>query len=730
MKDIREKIRRKNKALRNYRKDRCPENKKILRNLSQEIKKHIKEAKRKYWDKITSKMNSKDVHRLFRHLLGKKKSTKKLEKITEDNIASTFGYTDGERSHNDKHDSGSPRWKSHTTNFIKYENCREIIKSLAKNKAPGIDGINNFMIQFGGEFLCEKITDLYNRMFDARWYPMEWNEAIVVPIPKGNKKITCENLRPISLLPGFAKIFEKLILMKLCKMENFMNVIPKNQYGFIRGLSTREPLQILKSDILSNIHFRKSTFAVFVDLTKAYDSVNRDKLTRKIALKLRESETEQKIFGFIEHFLGRRKLRIRVNGEHGKMFEAKSGVPQGSPLSPLLFNYYSADLLKTDCKSLGYADDIVLYAEGPNKIDCEHAIENSITYFAETCKQLELKISYKKTKAVYFTRSRSKYEKNFNFDGKQIEIVEKFQYLGVELDNKLTMKNHIDTLRSKTRRACSAIYYLGRSLGGLNTRQYLMLFKTHVQPKIDYGSEVVLGSCKTNIDRIRATEHRTLTAVIGVDKGCSKQEALSISECIQTETRWALRASKFFGELLLKHREIFNRIISKKNHGFSRKTQAVKATERILQDFGYVQIANEKLIKKLIKQKMIKSTIERLEKKEYRKLMVRFLQTNQSLYASKNNRFEDVLTTKILLERLPFQKLLKSRNKSSSEMCKTCQKVDTAQHKIFECEQLDENRKLYLGERRLTNIDRQVDLLLKKRKACAKMAWLALETLR
>ncbi|MES1919728.1 hypothetical protein MHBO_001508 [Bonamia ostreae] len=104
-----------------------------------------------------------------------------------------------------------------------------------------------------------------------------------------------------------------------------------------------------------------------------------------------------------------------------------------------------------------------------------------------------------------------------------IDVVDEFKYLGVNFDKKVTMRNHFEQLRIKTQRACSAINNLGKSLED----------STPKKSKID-------------VEKIRATEHKSLTSAIGVDKGCSRLEALTLSDCIPTQKRWALRALKFF----------------------------------------------------------------------------------------------------------------------------------------------------------------------------------------
>merc|ERR1711991_664962 len=191
---------------------------------------------------------------------------------------------------------------------------------------------------------------------------MGWNMGIIIPIPKvSTSKVRLDKFRPISLLPVVGKIMEKIVTKRLTDIAEKCEWLPKFQHGFRRKKSTLNNLIELQNVIHEAFNRKEMLLAVFLDVKKAYDCVEREQLYEI----LKGKGLSGKILDWLKVFLNDRKAKVVFNNTHSDIYTFKHGVPQGSPLSPLLFNIYLGDLdvvIKSGISQ--FADDLVLWIKG------------------------------------------------------------------------------------------------------------------------------------------------------------------------------------------------------------------------------------------------------------------------------------------------------------------------------------------------------------------------------
>ena len=135
---------------------------------------------------------------------------------------------------------------------ISKQEIKNVMDNLNLKKASGIDGINPFMMKFGGEVNTQLLSKLYNKLFLESVYPDEWNRGEIVPIPKDNTaKIEANKFRPICLLSNVSKLFEKIITERLKLVMEKENWLPDFQNGFRSNRSTVDNLVILQQEIFA-----------------------------------------------------------------------------------------------------------------------------------------------------------------------------------------------------------------------------------------------------------------------------------------------------------------------------------------------------------------------------------------------------------------------------------------------------------------------------------------------
>ena len=235
-----------------------------------------------------------------------------------------------------KHEKSSSFFMSPTTT----EEILKFIDSLDAKKAPGSDGVPCYLIKMTSCIIAPVLCDLFNICMNVSVFPDVFKIAQVKPLFKGGDRRERGNYRPISLLPLFSKLFEKVIAMRLRSYCVANDILTCHQYGFRKSYSTELAATNLYDNLLNSLDKKDITCAIFLDLAKAFDSVNHKILLQKlkkygirgIPLKLMES------------YLSNRWQYVKLNNKSSNLERIEIGIPQGSILGPLLFLLYINDL--------------------------------------------------------------------------------------------------------------------------------------------------------------------------------------------------------------------------------------------------------------------------------------------------------------------------------------------------------------------------------------------------
>ena len=341
-----------------------------------------------------------------------------------------------------------------------------IISGLNSSKSVGLNSIPITLLKILNNELSEILSKLVNDSFESGIFPDKFKIARVTPVFKKGSRLNRDNYRPISVLSIFSKIYEKLMYKRLYNYLEKYDILYSLQFGFREKMSTSQALMSISEMIRKSIDNKEYGCSVFIDLTKAFDTVHHSILLSKL-----NHYGIRGIAGdWFRSFITNRKQFVTVNGSNSNLLPITCDVPQGSVLGPLLFLLYINDLPNTSSllKFHLFADDTSIYYPSRNLSDIESLINTELKSVADWMKANRLSISTSKTNFILFHSPKNKPRKTLNvkIDGNAINEVQSVKYLGVEFNSNLTWKPHISQLSlklSKTVGVLSKIRYFVNS---------------------------------------------------------------------------------------------------------------------------------------------------------------------------------------------------------------------------------------------------------------------------
>lgn len=331
-------------------------------------------------------------------------------------------------------------------NEITNEDIEEIIDNLNPRKACGFDNITIKVIKTVKIELLPILKHLVKLSFQTSTFPQQMKLAKVSPIFKNNKTNDPNNYRPISVLPTFSKILEKIMNNKLVNFLEKQKLFSNNQYGFRKSRDTEAAAIDLITDIRSNLDQNKKCAILSLDLCKAFDTVNHDILIGKLF----DIGIRGKINCWFESYLKERKQFVKIGNSRSSSKIITCGVPQGSILGPVLFLIYINSMPKLKLKGTIklFADDttIVYFADSITEIRCNITYDLEILYNWLQSHKLTLNLN----KSSYMFINKQQTNEKFNcitLNNRTIVYTKTIKFLGLHIDENLNWRKHIEYLR-------------------------------------------------------------------------------------------------------------------------------------------------------------------------------------------------------------------------------------------------------------------------------------------
>ena len=370
--------------------------------------------------------------------------------------------------------------------FFSVEEVCSLLEHLNTNKASGSDGIDAIYLKLGSKAIAPSLSGIFNRSLTTGIFPSEWKIARVTPVFKSGSRSDPANYRPVSLLPIVSKLLEKRVFEALNHHFESNSILPDCQFGFRKARSTVDAVSVLENDLLTAKDRRLHSGAVFLDVRKAFDTVDHHLLLSKLA---KEGVGGVVLRWFHSYLSGRRQF-VKVGGESSLSTPVVRGVPQGSKLGPLLFNFYTADLpraVPSVCSIILYADDACIYMSDNSLDGVVKSLQEGVNSTANWYRENLMSLNGRKSNLLLFPKFRNKSclsNYKLSVDSAQLLPSPSAKYLGIFFDSQLNWKVHVDSVVRKVSRKIGVLY---RCYRFLNTSARLALVKSVIQPDMDYA---------------------------------------------------------------------------------------------------------------------------------------------------------------------------------------------------------------------------------------------------
>ena len=382
-----------------------------------------------------------------------------------------------------------------------------ILNKMNAKKSSDIFGISPRFLKSSAFELHKKLTTLFNMSLNQGKFPNILKKTKVIPIFKAGSKMEVGNYRPISLLPLFGKLLEKLMYARMYSFLIKHNLLVGNQYGFQKSKSTEHAIFDIHSQIIDSFENQEIPCCIFLDFAKAFDTVNHEILLNKLTYYGFRGLSQK----WLSSYLSNRTQCVQIGNELSDFKHIDCGVPQGSVLGPLLFLLYINDIVSSSniLKFQLFADDTCIFYSNKSRDVLESTLNNELIKVNDWLIVNKLSLNVSKSNVLTF-RAKNANDLpilNLTINGQKIEEKTCAKYLGILFDNKLTWKPQIEQISKKIIKNNALLAKLRHFIPSDKLKT---IYNALIQPHIDYGILSWGTAAETNLNKISSLQRKAI----------------------------------------------------------------------------------------------------------------------------------------------------------------------------------------------------------------------------
>ena len=496
-----------------------------------EVKRLLASAKENY---VKNKINELEGNprKFWREInkisgLGKNKSKRKCTKITDEdgqtheksdaaNFLNNYYVNVGPelaKEHNkkwDKESCGIEIESKFNFKWITVKEVERLVKDICLAKASALDELSTKLLKDAFEILCFELAYMYNSCLQNGIFPKTWGLSKVTPIPKTNKNSSDpKDWRPISQIALPGKILEKIIHWQISFYLDVNNILSDNQFGFRKEKST----SLAIFEVLKNLHenWNENNFSacVFIDFSRAFDSIDHAILIKKLEL----YGFDENSLKFMVSYMSNRVQQTTVNGHMSSPAKVTYGTAQGSILGPLIFILYVNDVfnaLNANTSIYMYADDTLLVCKANNAQSATDKAQKALDEMVAWCEENKLTINRGKTKFMLIKQAKVSCESQVKMGNYKIGTVRSYEYLGIVLDDKLSMNDYLELMWKKANTKTGILAKIRRFI---TEKTAMKIYKCMIRPHLDYIDFVVESGSADRIQKIENLQKKAIRRI-------------------------------------------------------------------------------------------------------------------------------------------------------------------------------------------------------------------------
>ena len=472
-----------------------------------------------------------------------------------------------------------------------------IIDKLKPKTSKGIDGISPKLAKSTNILIAEPLSYIANLSFRTGIFPDNMKIAKVIPIYKAKDNTNFQNYRPVSLLPAFSKIFERLAYNRLYKYLKLHEILNPAQYGFQKNLPTKMAILELQNRIIQSISNKNWCIGIFLDLSKAFDTLDHVILMQKLF----HYGVRGVAFDWFRSYLTNRQQCTEFKSVTSSNLPIVCGVPQGSILGPLLFLLYVNDVVHSvkNARPVLFADDTNLIIEHTNFDELIPIVNNELKSITQWFIRIKLSLNTEKTKFIIF-RPKGKVLPvepwGVAIGDQMIARVSEIKFLGVFLDEFINWRFHINT-------KCNAI---AKNLAVLNRVKNFIplltrktLYHALILPHLSYGVLAWGNSKSQELKRLKILQKRAIRFIIKAKYNSHTGPIFSSQNILTLDDIYNLQCCKLYQKQLQNRLPSFFMnlfITSSETHNYETRQQnnirPPNITLKIQEQFINFKVAN------------------------------------------------------------------------------------------------------------------------------------------
>ena len=310
-------------------------------------------------------------------------------------------------------------------------------------KAPGKNTIPSHLLHHISPHITQPLQHIFNACIQLHYYPQHFRESVTVALRKPGRGDyrQLKSYRSIALLNTLGKVMESIIAKRISYAVEEHGLLPKQHMGGRKGVSTDQAIHLLLERIHTIWKMAPPHIAsvLFLDVSGAFDHVSHERLLHN----LRKRRIDRHTVEWVASFLSNRTTTIRMGDLESETYRVNIGIPQGSPLSPILYLFYNADLLEVanirGVQTLGWIDDVCFFTRSTSAEQNCRNLAQAHRVAEQWARRHGSRFSPTKYQLIHFTRSRTKFNTNqvMQVERAEIQPSPTAMYLGVMFDSEL-----------------------------------------------------------------------------------------------------------------------------------------------------------------------------------------------------------------------------------------------------------------------------------------------------